>query len=387
MNQPPDELSQTQREDDSPDPAMQWTAPAVPQYSPAPSTQPPYAQPYAPAPAWVPNGAGLQPSYSVLPGAMLPKRPASRRRLPAVLLILFAVAAVVCALLTASAYNNARSPGSVAQRYFAAVAAGHASVALALASTPPRGPFLTDTVLAEQLKLARLDDIRVRDVTTNGDLSSAEVSYRLKFTSGPKLVTDKVSMVKNGSKWRVAQAAVQISLDVVTVGGDDRVSLAGGKLPDDSFLIFPGALPVDTDSAALKIDGQPSVSLNDEQQPIRLSVQLTSAAQDSLRSSVLKALSACVQGKLADPNCPQASESRPVPGSLRGTVMSKSKPTFSLASSGGGRIAIDGSAVVKGRWQFWDFNNQAVTKTGTTTLDLHGSASLSDLGTVYWTQP
>jgi hypothetical protein len=72
-----------------------------------------------------------------------------------------------------------------------------------------------------------------------------------------------------------------------------------------------------------------------------------------------------------------------VPGSLRGTALPQQEP-LQINLALGGRLELSGSVTVRGSWQHWDFNNQAVRRTGDTRLELHASASAANLDTIYW---
>jgi hypothetical protein len=290
--------------------------------------------------------------------------------------------ALACGALTIAQYRTDRSPQTVVRQYFAALAAGDAAAALGYADVPPKGDYLTDVVLHQQLRLAPLAGLVVQDSRLSGGRGTVSVRYRLQFAGGDEQVTDTVPVIRHGSSWRLSQVAVATTVSVTSTGAD-RLTLAGGRLPSGPVLLFPGALPLGTDYPAVQVAGRPSVRLGAaEQQTSQVGVSLTPAAKSSLQRGVEQALAECLTGKAA-PDCPVAGDSRPVPGSLRGTALPMATP-LQISLGMHGEIQLTGTVTVRGSWQDWDFNNQPVVRTGDTDLDLHASASITDLNTIYW---
>ncbi len=291
------------------------------------------------------------------------------------------LAAVLCGLLTVLQDRSDRSPQAVVRRYFAALAAGNAAAALGFAASPPDGSYLTAAVLRQQLELAPLTDVSVRDVELTGGHGTVSVSYRLGFADGAEQLTDSVPVIRHGLSWRLDRVATRTS--VTGVGdGADRLVLAGGKLPAQPVLLFPGALPVGTDSPALHTD-RPVVRLGEPDQASAVTVSLTDATRNTLQSSLNKALAGCLAGGATQSDCPQPADGRPVPGSLRGTALPMQVPPLMVLGAGG-KVYLSALATVRGSWQDWDFNNQPVRHTGDTSLKLHAVASVADLGRIYW---
>lgn len=322
------------------------------------------------------------PVAAPLPPA-LPRRPKSGRSLLLAALGCL-LAALVCGLLTAAQYRADRSPQEVVRRYFAALGAGNAAAALGYAEAPPRSGYLTDSVLHQQLALAKLTDLTVQRTELNGTRGTVSVSYRLRFAAGgEEQLTDSVPVVRHGSSWRLGRVAVTAEL-TVTGPGADRLTLAGSRLPTKPVLVFPGALPLGTDYPAVRIAGHPSVRLSPDQQSTEVTVLLTDAAQATLQHSLSTALARCLTGNAKQLGCPQAGDSRPVPGSLRGTALPLRQP-LEMYLGVGGAVHLSGTVPVRGSWQDWDFNNQPVRHTGDTDVAVDATASVADLKTVYWT--
>lgn len=328
----------------------------------------------------MPAGLPLPAAAPVPPSP--PARPKPRRSL-----FLVAVgcllAALVCGLLTAAQYRADRSPQAAVRHYFAALAAGDAAAALGYAEAPPRGGYLTDSVLHQQLALAQLTDLTVQRTTLTGGRGTVSVRYRLRFAGGgDQQVTDSVPVIRHGSSWRLGRVAVTTEV-TVTSPGADRLALAGDRLPSKPVLVFPGALPLSTDYPAVSLGGRPSVRLSPDQQSAEVTVLLTDAAQHTLQRSLSTALASCLTGRSRQLGCPQAGDSRPVPGSLRGTALPLRQP-LEMYLGVGGAIHLNGTVTVRGSWQDWDFNNQPVRHTGDTDVEVGATASVADLNTVYW---
>ncbi|HEX2903265.1 MAG TPA: hypothetical protein VHO01_07385 [Jatrophihabitans sp.] len=346
-------------------------------YQSQPGYQPYPPGPAAPAAAWPPAGWAL-------PSAAGSGRTRRLRRVPLLLAVLGLLAGVAAGGLAVAQYQASRSPRQIVQNYFAALAHGRAADALGYAAVPPRGSYLTDAVLKQQLAAGALGKVHVDDVTVQGSEATADVDYTLGLHSGPRLVHDQLQLTKRGSGWKLQTVAPQVSVGVSSTGGD-RVTLADAVLPDHSIYVFPGALPVDTDSSSLQVQGDPTVRIADDGQSVAITVGLTSSAKADLTRALTAALTSCLSGKSADANCPQVDDDRPVPGTLRGTVAPiTSGISIALDSAGAGEIALTGQVSVKATWRVWDFNNQAVAKSGTTDLSVHAVASLANLETIYW---
>jgi hypothetical protein len=317
----------------------------------------------------------------------LPARPRRRGLLLAGSLACTALA-LVLGSMAAGQYRTDRAPGAVVGRYFAALAAGDAPAALALATTVPPSPYLTSTVLRQQLSIAQLTDVLVRDTVVRGRTATTQVSYRLAFPSASTQVVDAVDLVRSGSSWRLTRAATDIDLSAISAG-TNRLTFAGRPLPTGRVQVFPGALPVATDNPAVQPAGRPMIRLIDENQDTQLNAVLSSDARRALGQALTSALDACLTGSSRDPHCPLPSATRPVPGSLRGTVnpARSDPPNIALSTAADGMIELTDRVSVQGSWRTWDFNNQAVLRSGQTDLDVQAKASIADLATIYWDPP
>lgn len=326
------------------------------------------------------------PSVAPVPPAVV-GRPRRRWR--------FLLAALICAALAAgfgtaatSRYRADQAPGAVVGRYFAALAAGDAATALALAEPAAPAPYLTATVLRQQLAIAPIADLVVRSTRQAGRDAEVQVSYRLDFGQTSSRVLDAVDLVRSGASWRLVRAGVDLRLSAPGVGAN-RLTFAGRMLPTRQIRVFPGALPVGTDNQAVQASGQPLIRLVDEGQDSTLAATLSAAAQQSLARSLDSAFRACLAGSSHDPRCPQPDGPRPIPGSLRATELpdNANPPSMVLSIQTDGLVVLTRHVSVRGSWRTWDFNNQPVPHDGLTSVDLHARASIADLNTIYWDQP
>ena len=318
-----------------------------------------------------------------------PVRRARRRRGPLLVgALLFLVLAVLLGALTVDQYRVDRQPGAVVSRYFAALSAGDAPAALALAVAVPPSPYLTSTVLRQQLAIARITDVVVGSTVRHGNSATSQVSYRLAFGSTSTPVSDAVDLVRSNSSWRLTRAATDIHLSAIG-GGTNRLTFAGRPLPTGVVRVFPGALPIGTDYPAVQPAGHPMIRLIDEDQDTRLDAVLADDAKRLLDGSLARALAGCLTGASKDPHCPQPAVSRPVPDSLRASMdqVRSGTASITLSASADGQIVLIERVTVQGSWRVWDFNNQQVSRTGRTELAVQAKASVADLTTIYWDPP
>jgi hypothetical protein len=336
------------------------------------------------------------------PAAPVPPVPIERRtrRAPLILAAVLAAAATV-ALGSAAGnrYLSARSPESVVRGYFAALAHGDAARALAYADGPlPSGQYLTDRVLGQQLRVAQPGGLSVTAVHRGGARAAVEIRYELHFADRTQLQQDAVDVVRRGTSWRLVRIASTVQLPSLAVGST-RVTVAGRPYPVPTGLMFPGALPVVTDSAAVLITSHPVIRLQDATQTPAVQLEVSAAAVQAMADGVQAALLRCLAGTAAggavatgsvaggDPLCPVVSGGRPVPGSLRGTLtapISSSRPGVVLSPAGGGLLDLTVEASVDADWKVWDFDNIAQPRHEATTVTCLARASIADPGTVYW---
>lgn len=350
-------------------------------------------QPHDPDARWAPPPPSSPPALgqfgmSVVAPAppVVAHRPRRRWRL--------LIAALVCATLAAgfgtaavSQFRTDQAPAAVVGRYFAALAAGDAPTALALAQPAAPAEYLTATVLRQQLAIAPIADFVVRSTLQDARNAEVQVSYRLDFGETSSRVLDAVDLVRSGRSWRLVRAGVELRLSAPGAGAN-RLTFAGRTIPSGTITVFPGALPVGSDNQAVQPSGQPLIRLVDQGQDTTLAATLSLSAQQALNRSLDAALRACLTGTSDDPRCPQPADPRPIPGSLRATELpdNANPPSMLLSIRTEGLVVLTGHVSVRGSWRTWDFNNQPVSHSGLTSVDLHARASIADLSAVYWDQ-
>ncbi|MCW2539767.1 MAG: serine/threonine-protein kinase [Frankiales bacterium] len=314
--------------------------------------------------------------------------------------VLCLVLALVTGGLAVRQYATGHGARAVVLRYFAAVSQGDAPAALALADQlPANAAYLTSQVLRQQLGVAKLTDVAVSDVQTSGPTPRVAVSYRLSFAAGAETVRDSVAVVRHGTTWRLASVAA--SADIVVSGlGAERLVFAGRPLPSVRITLFPGALPLSTDTPAATVHGRPYLTLSagtaadpasaagGSPNVVTVSVDVSKRAKMQVSDGISDALAACLAAASVDPACPlPPSVGRPVPGSLHGALsqpLASSETTVAFAASGRGILEVSAGVEVKGTWQAWNFENQAVPQHGTIVLKLSLRATVDNPGHTVW---
>ncbi|MDQ1731114.1 MAG: hypothetical protein QOK10_1273 [Pseudonocardiales bacterium] len=301
------------------------------------------------------------------------------------------ILAVVLGGISWSQYASSHSASSVVKRYFAALTHDDAASALAFAAVPPSadsGRYLTSEVLAVQSKTARLSGVSVIRTGSGTSQTTVDVRYTLNFADGPQTVQDSVGLIKRGSSWRLSRVASTVEVSARSAGGD-RITFAGRPVPSSSVTLFPGALPVATDSPAVVVSGHPSVRLASDDS-ISLRPELSGAARTKVADALEAALTRCLAPTSTDPLCPMVAGGRPVPGTLHGRLTERiadSTPSVGLSSAGNGLVTVTADAQIEASWKVWDFNNQQVSRSQATTVTVNAQGSVEDLSRLYWVAP
>lgn len=355
----------------------------------------PGSQPSAPQPAWPVRQLHPVPlpAHAPAPPAALGRGRRRRGWRLALAALLSAVLAGALGLTAVNRHAARSSPESVARSYFQALADGDAPAALALAANPPRGPWLTSVVLRQQLRLAPLADISVRQANRLGSKATVEVRYRLLFGSGARSVIDTARLTRRGSSWWMSRVASQVRVTAASPGAD-RVRLAGRKLPAATVTLFPGALPLAANPPGLQVRDAGSTSgagdqlmvrLADTQLLAKVAVSMSAALRAQLEQAVDRLLAGCLQSGSNDPLCPVPDSDRPVPGSLHGSAppISAVKPRIALASDPG-VVSVRAKVAVQGSWKVWDFENQAVQRRGKASVEVSAQIALDRPAVARW---
>ena len=325
---------------------------------------PPGQQAYRLAPLPLPADAPVPPAVP-----RHRRRPIGRLLLGA---LLCAALATGLGVATAHRYAARSGPESVVRDYFAALAAGAAPAALALAADPPSGRWLTSVVLRQQLQAAAITGIAVLGSTRAGTTATVRVRYQLRYPDGAREVTDTARLVRHGSSWRLSRVAapVRVTADATDVG---RLRLAGRRLPAAAVTMFPGALPLTADPPALRalVDSgdQPVVRLADPSLAVRARLTIPPALRAQAEQALDRLVARCLAAGSHDPLCPLPVGGRPIPGTLHGSAR-PIEPGSARVVLQRGVLSVRARLTVQGSWQAWDYQNQVVARRGTATVDL-----------------
>lgn len=316
-------------------------------------------------------------------------RPRPRRR-RWVLPLLVVVAAAVLAggvVVAVRAYTRTAGPDGAVRGYLDALARGDAGTALAYGDIPA-GPrtFLTGDVLRAQQRRAPLQGITVTTVDENGDRARVRARYRLGFAGTPIRADVTVGVHRAGRAWRLDEVVVPTQVQVAPAA--QRATLAGSAVPEGTVLLFPGAVPVDFDTAYLRATPGADVVSFDSGATTQVDVTVSPAGTSAALAAVRTAVLACLGGA-SDLRCPLPSE-RYVPGSVRGTLAAPLGDGVSvgLATSAVGVLEIRGTVSVHGGYRRLEFDNRLTTGRDTTfSLPLRAQTYLTVPLAVTWLRP
>jgi hypothetical protein len=277
-------------------------------------------------------------------------------------------AGVLLASLGAAAQPG---PADVVRDYFAALARGDAAQALGYGAVPA-GPrrLLTGTVLHEQLRIAPLRDITVAATDQHGDRATVAVHYSMGFAAGAVSTSAQVALHRTNGTWWLDRTAVGVRLAADTAR--DRLTVLGGPVPTRRTLLFPGALPVTTDTRYLELVPTLDYASFGSASTVDLVVRVSEAGQRAFRAAVRTALRRCL-ARSGDPACPLPTN-RYVPGSVSGRLTGSLGGLVDLDQSDpAGLLTYAGRPTVIGSWQRLDFDNVPVPARGRVKLDVRAS--------------
>lgn len=300
--------------------------------------------------------------------------------------VLAAIGLLVAGTVVAVAgYTATQGPDGVVRGYFDALAGSDAATALAY-GTVPAGPhsLLTDAVLREQNRIAPLSDVAVRGTSRRGDHATVTVRYTLGFPKHPQTVSVQVGVHRAGDSWRLDAVAVSTQLQLS--GAQQRASILGGPVPEETALLFPGAVPIRFDTPYLELDPDRGRVTFGAQPSTLVLVRVSDAGRQAVMSWLTEALRACLTSG-ADPGCPQPDE-RYVPGTLRGALAGSPSDSLTVAVDGGlqGWLLVGGTQPVQATsYQRLDFENRPVTGHGRVSLQVSARAYPVPPLRVVWT--
>lgn len=271
--------------------------------------------------------------------------------------------------------------------YFAAVADGRAADALALGAIPDGDrSYLTQDVLDAQRDIGRISGVDVGTVTRSGSAASVVVSYRVSTGAASFDVRDTVHLDKHGWRWRMAAVAAPVSVTADTAA--DRVALAGTALPVKPVLMFPGSLPLETNSGLLSVFREQTVARFAASGPVDVVIGVSADGQTAIAAALDAAVAACLAPANADPTCPTTVQGvRFVPGSMTGSPTqppSVAGVTYGVLPDASGRILASGNFQAQVQWKQLNFNNVAETKTDALTLSYKATVPAVDPIRVLW---
>jgi len=268
-------------------------------------------------------------------------------------------------------YGGDDGPDGAVRSYYQALIDRDAPRALAWGHVPAgRQALLTSAVLAEQQRIAPMTGLRVGRARRTGTRARVPVSYRLGFSAGPVTVRQTVTAVEHDGGWRLAAAAVGVQLELT--GAADRARVLHARVPADTVLLFPGAVPISFDTPYLQLVPSAATVGLDGPSDLDVGVELSPAGRAAAQHAVRGALTRCVDGHGGD-TCPLPDD-RYVPGSLRGTVRSTDYTITLDSTAPAGVIEVSGSVPFHGTYRKLTFVNQVQAGTGNLRLDVHAEA-------------
>jgi hypothetical protein len=282
------------------------------------------------------------------------------------------------------------SPSAAVRGYFAALQHGDAATALDYGATRPslrsERRWLTAAVLAEQRRLAPIEQVTVARTSRSRRAAAVRVRYRLAFAAGPQTVRSRLRLTERRGRWRLRRVAVRTRIDVAPAG--QRARLAGAALPGRPVRLFPGAVPVSFDSPYLRA-APAAVRLGSSSAPTTVRARLSAAGRDRMAGAVRRALQRCLRASGASgASCPVPSGAS-VPGSLHGAPLGW--------VAGGLRIRLTGSAVgvldargripVRGRYREVGFRDRVRTTGGEVVVPVHAQAYAVAPLRIVWRAP
>jgi hypothetical protein len=282
-------------------------------------------------------------------------------------------------------YTKTSGPDGAVRGYFAALAAGDASGALAYGDVP-RGPhgLLTDQVLTEQQRIAAIKQFSIRGTTQTGARAQVKVRYMLDFPGDPQQVDSTVPVYQRDGDWRLSRVAVATQLLLPKAAA--RASILGTRISAGTVLVFPGAAPVRLDTPYLKLSAAQSGVDFDSGATTEVDVVVTDAGRRQADELVAANLLACVSGR-GPRTCPLP-DSRYVPGSLRGRLASAHPAlTVSVDDSAAGVIEVTGSASVVGTYRRLSFQNRVTGGQGSVVVPIRAQAYAVSPLRFSWTRP
>jgi hypothetical protein len=277
---------------------------------------------------------------------------------------------VAGAAIAATGIVLAARPDSPVREYLADLNSGDAAAALGLGSVPTGDRrFLTAAVLADQRAAGRIEDVQIVSVQRHGGSAVVSVRYQLVGTSTRTAVQDDVPVRKDGLRWRLAATAVLVTPSASQAAS--RIAVAGAVVPTQPYLMFPGALPAQTNSALLSVDRARAVIRFATDVPQYVPLVIPDAGRAAISAALDAGIAACLGDQSADACGMSVRGVRYVPGSLGGTMSappSAGPPVLTIGTEPGGVIFVTGTFGLAATWRQLDFNNIEQHESGVLTM-------------------
>jgi hypothetical protein len=271
-------------------------------------------------------------------------------------------------------YAATSGPDGAVRGYYAALQRADAPDALAF-GTVPKGvhTLLTDSVLAEQRRIAPIRGFTVVSTVQNGNRAIVRVRYTLAFPGGPQPQQDDVRVRHTGGAWHLVRAvlATQLYLPAAL----QRATIVGAGIPDSTVLMFPGAVPIRYDSPYLELDPATASVSFASSSTTEVTARVSEAGRQAVTGALVDMITKCLSdGPRAGANCPQP-ETRYVPGTLRGTLVGDTARglIIDLEATDVGRLDVSGHVRLRGHYRRLTFSNQPRTKSGRIELSVQAT--------------
>ncbi|HEX2307442.1 MAG TPA: hypothetical protein VHI14_03875 [Jatrophihabitantaceae bacterium] len=310
-------------------------------------------------------------------------RPLSPARIGVALVAVLAVVGGIAFAVTA--LTEVASPRSTVADYFAALRHADAPAALSLGPRPNGDTrLLTSAALREQQRLGPISEVTVGGTTENGSRAAVAASYRV-GGAAPTTRNETIALHRKGNGWELDRSSSLVSVHLRNAAR--RTTLAGLAVPSMPVHVFPGVLPLRFDTAALQMDPKvPTVTLSADAD-LNVGVVLSEAGRRALAGQLDSAVAVCLRHPPTP--CPlEATATRTVPGSLRGTVTappSVGPPQLVLSGTDAdGLVTASGRFRADAHWTVLDFENQPQQKHGTVSIDYRAQLYVSKPAAIVW---
>jgi hypothetical protein len=309
-----------------------------------------------------------------------------RRRLYWLAVLLSAALLAGGVVIGALGYAKTGGPDGAVRGYFAALARSDASGALGYGNVPA-GPhtLLTGAVLREQQRIAPLRHFAVVSTERRGPKATVQVRYTLAFAGRNVPMDVSVPVHQSGGEWRLDQAAIPTQLLAANAG--QRETIVGAAIPEGTTLVFPGALPVRTDTPYLELNPTQDQVAFGANPTTSIVLQVSAAGRTALLAVVRSKLAACLTGKV-EYTCPLPDE-RYVPGSIRGKIKGALRVNgIDLdATDPAGKLNFDAAVTITGTYRRLDFHNRQVAGHGDVVLTIDATSYAVPPLTIMWAKP